>query len=639
MLSSVARPNFMSVTTAVYSALLFVTLVQLFSLANPIIFSTIYRITYPIEFDTDVFLSDSVDSAFALSAAGALLSRLLFKKPAAWVACTAAVGAAAFAAASYNLVQGGGWTPALQAGAVAASSAALAATYSIKRFRQEIRWSRVPLYLMIIFSAVQLLSVGQWLAYEIYPSPVYSDIERGRGIAFVILPTPDWKAPELGMKIFNLIGMASPVFILVLAFSYLFRYVLWNLKDRIARLKESRVVSFFLIQQYSQDDAGREYRGREILLILFGVALSIVLPEVAYLNAGDQLLGVDIRHYDAWLADITAGAQPGEAVFRSFIQTEGDRPLTYLVMMVLEGVTGAGRLAVLTYLPVLLGPLLVASTLVMTRIMFPSRKLEALVAAATPISIQSIVGIYAALYANWFSLIFAFLLVASIFRMWNRPTGKTFAVSVGLSLAVLLFHSYTWTYFVIALAGFMILTLATSYRSRKADALFKKLALVGLVIAAGFVVDVAKSQLLSIPLAFGANIDRASAEDNTTSAGADELDVRWSNLRYTFYVFVGGYLNLSFLFVPIILWALQARHESAANRLVLALIYVGSIPLLFTNAQLQTRILYDIPLHLPLFLYLVNLKTRYRYLIILFAFLTMLEYATRALSNFVFRPL
>jgi len=119
---------------------------------------------------------------------------------------------------------------------------------------------------------------------------------------------------------------------------------------------------------------------------------------------------------------------------------------------------------------------------------------------------------------------------------------------------------------------------------------------------------------------------------------------RWLNLPTFMHYYVGGFLaNAAFLAFTV-LWTLQAKFENTFDRVLLAALVVGSIPLVFGDVVLQSRIFYDMPVQIAaaiaIFRLVNSTKFNSRYSKIAFLLLTIhfAIYAIRSLSNLVFNP-
>lgn len=621
-------------TAAALSLLLVLVAFQIMSLVNPPVWSTVYRITYRFEFKTTIFPFYGMDYVLSIILSIAVIFRTTVT-PKHWPADLAIIMgilityAVVLATSTADLSQN---DLGLQLASLIMSAGTL--ILLVSRFRSRIDWQLVAYGLVIIVVIIECFSIGKWIANQFSPTPVYTRVVPS--FPAEVLPDIDWKASELSMKIFYGVGIATPLLVMLIAFSYAIRSLLYYLSDTL-KSKFTKLVALLLTDSQLERDE-RSYSNKEFLLIAAGFILSVVLPVASYTHVNDHLLGVDIRQYNDWIGMIEQDSStPADLVDNAFRQTEGDRPLTYLAIISITKLASIDLLTVLKYLPVILGPLLAASTWFSMRIMFSNRRLESLAVSVTPLATQTIVGIYAAFYGNWFSLILGFVLVAFVYKIWTRPSPYSFAVAMVALVAMLLFHSYTWTYFILFLSGFILLSFLVKLRNKIADPHFpKKIAMLIIIIAVSIAVDVAKASTFSTPMAFFASSDKIEGVESRTSAGLEEFGSRWANLAYLFNIYLGGYLNLSFLFLPLLLWSIKADHNSIANRLLLSMIYISSIPIIFSNAPLQSRLFYDIPFHIPILLYLLSLKTKYRYLIILLVGLTFLDYSLRAISNFNF---
>ena len=88
-----------------------------------------------------------------------------------------------------------------------------------------------------------------------------------------------------------------------------------------------------------------------------------------------------------------------DGVFRNIIS--GDRPLTLIFLFAVTEVSKAPPAQVVEYSPVLLMPLLVIATFILTRQLTSNDSVAILQLFLSTISFQTLIGIYFGYYANW----------------------------------------------------------------------------------------------------------------------------------------------------------------------------------------------------------------------------------------------
>ena len=246
-------------------------------------------------------------------------------------------------------------------------------------------------------------------------------------------------------------------------------------------------------------------------------------------------------------------------------------------------------------------------------------------------SYHIVIGIYAGFFANWFALIIMYITMALIV-LYLRSKEKRYLIYALIALElVMLSHLYTWTYLV---ASLLIFALVTSISNRRLD---KHIMLLIVIIAVSIASDLARAYALSLPA--GAERDLSIAKE---SIGYEQFLKRYYNLNYTFATYVGGYYTNIIMLLLVLLWVVNVRKD-LDYMLLASFIYVGSLPVLFGDYVVQTRVFYNIPFSIAASYIIVRIlklndnNNNRRIAILLFSFimLVMLNYILRALSNLV----
>jgi len=149
----------------------------------------------------------------------------------------------------------------------------------------------------------------------------------------------------------------------------------------------------------------------------------------------DGMLGSDTWNY---LEVLRAPEQP-LALIRS-----SDRPLFLLLLFGLKYITGATPLAVLTYTPLVISALLSLTTFALVKQATKDMLFASVAALFSVVSIQTAIGLGAAIFANWFALALMNLFFAVLLKaQMDRSTAAVIMAPVA-SFLVLLAHPYVW---------------------------------------------------------------------------------------------------------------------------------------------------------------------------------------------------
>jgi len=241
----------------------------------------------------------------------------------------------------------------------------------------------------------------------------------------------------------------------------------------------------------------------------------------------------------------------------------------------------------------------------------------------TAISFHVLVGIYGGLYANWFSLIFANLAILFLIRSMKKPTIKNVAVFSGLWVIVLLTHEPTWPILSLILLIFLIMILLVKPNLKKAIShLF-----VGLIPS--FAIEIAK---MVINRGSGVTNDIAFAHGQ--GFGIHDLSTIWNNLVTTTQTYLGGQFGNSIIWVLVVYWLFKGNLKDNSITLILVFLSIITIPILFGDHVILSRVLYEIPFQIPAAIALTQIKRNNGNILVFAICLWLTVIAIRAGSNF-----
>jgi hypothetical protein len=351
-----------------------------------------------------------------------------------------------------------------------------------------------------------------------------------------------------------------------------------------------------------------------------------VLPLYPYsssLNPDARMLGTDDELYYGWVNEMISN---GEPLRSAFIEIRGgDRPLTLIIIYGLTLLTNSGLQTVISFLPVLLTPLLLLTTLVFVNQLTKDRVLSIVAGLFSITSFQVIVGMYAGFHANWFALCpsnLSFVFIVLYYRDQKRVyLGLLFACLI----ATLLFHVYTWVFTIAAL----LLFVAISVFKKRSD--FRVLLPVLLVIGLSVAIDLVRSQIFSFT---GGISEDANLVVNYT--GTDQFTARWNNMTYLSQAFLGGLFGNVVMLGFATLWLLRANLENSFDRILYSATAPLFVPMLLSDYNVQSRILYDAPLFMLASIIIAGLikgGKRHYLLLAISVLLFQANYIIRAMAN------
>jgi hypothetical protein len=659
-----------NVKAASLASLLLIYLVLALSVSSILYAETIHRVTTVKEFEESIFGSTLADS---LAAIGFLLLflGLNFRSNNVRVVLIAlfAVAIASFVANVNQLVIAGLVSlPAATALLVAAGLTKIrkrAAGNMTFKPQISVDCSKFAAVFLGIIIIIEVGALARWISYPVYPTEIYTD--------------PSWRVAELESALFHSFGLLSPILLVLIAFSFLYRWYMPRILLRTYNVFRGRVILGAAataqrskksidenIVRHNGNDRDVEVKGKENPLsvkqvppsgkqrakmlhvaVLSGALviapLLMIYPHLPTVNPTGQGVSTDERYYLNWMTRIRSSGD--EVVAAAFTISKGDRPLTLLLIMGIANLVAIPDLTVIRYLPVALAPALVASTYLLVRHSLGVKKYEgvlvfaALAALFTAFSPQIIVGEYAGLLANWLALVAGYPALLFLIKTWDSDGRYQLALYSACLFAtlllVMLFHLYIWLHLLAVTAIFC----ALSYIFSKGSNSKVKVLSIVLVVAACFAFDYGRSQFFDSP-----QLARSDSVVGENIQSAPERGSRWDQLHFTLGTYVGGFLSSPVLFLPALAWVVaKGDLRNGLDRTLISMLFLLALPVLVGNVDFQTRVLHNTPMQIPavLSLYPLTSHSKYRLLGVLLIVATIAistTFALRAMANLYFVP-
>jgi hypothetical protein len=467
---------------------------------------------------------------------------------------------------------------------------------------------------VLIFAITfEALALVRWLTFPILPTDMFGDVS--------------WRLSELETKIHYLIGIASPILLVLLALSFLPRYVIGQIM-----IKGNAISKVF--QLLARMEPVRLPVSPRVLLAC-ALAASVLLPIYPYLpgiNPDFRPVSVDIFYYKPWLDTVLASEGTDEFLRNVFINTSGgDRPLSLLFFVVIHVLTGLSAIDTLKVMPIFLTPMMTLAVYYFVKTGSNNRHLASIISIIAPVSTTVIVGIYAGFYANWIALSAIFLGLAFMLKYLatNRPIYV--GALLGCTILVLFAHNYTWSYFISALVLFGAIYAILNRRNNKALRVLIPLAF---IVAISIGADLAKMAFLQNDSGLGKEFTAS-----TSQLSGDEFTARWRNLWYVFTIFLGGFYTNSVIYVLALAWTLGANYRNNMSLALLSLTFIGVIALVAGEYSVQARVIWNMPIFVSAGIAMYSLLA-YNTHISRLAFVALLlyfgNYAFRSLANLQF---
>lgn len=471
----------------------------------------------------------------------------------------------------------------------------------------------------LVFLAFEAAALARWIAYPVFPGTVYGDWT--------------WTASITESRLFHATALALSVVSLLALFSFVYKPVLRNVLASRSATKIGKYL-FGLNKILDPADQIGSVKIHRILLIssfAFSTVFAIY-PYLPIVNPTFQNAGTDVGQYLDFNERLALAPDTGSFLHLLFVEIDdGDRPFSLILFYTIQQLS---TYPTVQFLPVILGPALITSVYYFVKYGAGNKLVAATSALFTVFSFHFMVGMYAGFFANWLALVAGYFSFLFVLKSWEKPELKYLVILGFLTIAMLFTHVYTWSYAI----AVMILFVAMSYfvNRRKPCSLTKLYGLVS-VIVVNLVVDAVRTFYLNS--AGGLESDLVLAQN---LIGIEQFDLRWNNLTYLFTIYVGGYFANAVMLVMALIWMLKARPESNFDRLLMASLFVIVLPVIFGNYVMQTRLFYDVPIHVMAAIIFYRMVVNYRShpaLAPIFStavVLYFLNYAARSMTNLYF---
>jgi len=488
--------------------------------------------------------------------------------------------------------------------------------------------------LFLVFVVMESISLVRWLLYPILPEIPSQDLS--------------WGVNFLENNLFYSFGLLSVFFILLSMFCFIIRPLISKSYKRFNKTlenkKNSESSSSHLVQEKPLSD---KRISKELVIVFFAtIIFSSLISLYPYSLTEIQptsetglpgVLGYDFFDYKEMVETLISSSKNLDSFLHTlFVEIDqGSRPLSIFSIYLIHQVSGQSIDNVLTYLPAILGPLLVVSVYFFVLTAYPKdQRLAVISAILTAVSHQIIIGFYGSLFANWMALIVMFVAAGFFIKCFQNTVQlpRNIVLFVFFTLLIMLFHNILWAYFISVMAFFLAWSGIKIKFSKKS---IRIVVILGLIIAGIVVVDTIKSELIDSVGGFERNIMLSSKYE-----GSIEPDKLWTNLDTTFKTYMGGFLTNSAALLLVFLWTLKADYGKVFDRFILSMLFVSLLPFLFGDFVIQSRLIYIFPIQIPasIIMYKIykNPKITFGKPLFFALILFQFNYALRAMANMNF---
>ena len=402
--------------------------------------------------------------------------------------------------------------------------------------------------------------------------------------------------PNYTFEIFILFSSISPLLMLLLVSCLPVKILIKEFKVAIGRIKKFNKNSI----DFSNGN-GIKTRTKIICLVLF-MLLSIILvliPHQPIINNDNRQIGVDTHYYVDWVGALTHSSSPQDLLYQAFVaQNGGDRPITLIFLFALNKIVPSNLVDTIEYVPLILAPALIFVVYLLTRELTSNEVTSLFASFLTAVSFQTLIGIYAGFYSNWFAIIIGYLSFIFLLKFLKKSSILTLSLYT-VSIMLLVFaHVYTWSVFLIVTTIFLAVMLKLNYYSRKNIILLLSILFVSIIV------DIAKVAIIGSSSGIVKDVLIAGGG----GIGLKEFALRWNNLIDIVQNWYGTQFSNFIILTLGVFWLWFSNFKRQVNIFIVIFLSIGLATLFFGSALVQGRILYDIPFQIPAALSLTYIK-------------------------------
>ena len=485
--------------------------------------------------------------------------------------------------------------------------------------------------LSILLTTSTLLSSGWLQDYVFWALALLTGFEGAALLHWVLLPlgiaSPLAWFADLELHLYYINATLAPIITIL-------TLCMWLLKP-LAKRCLGTVGNFIILRlkldaEFEREEIRLNHRALLVLSVVVA-AVGALYPYNPNINPESIQIGVDIRHYVN--TTVSVEKDPSSA----FTVWGGSRPMIMLTIYAFKHIFGLEVLEAVTYLPIILYPLLSLSVYFMVSQASGDDEWAGLAALFTAFGFKVTVGMYSYFLTNLLALALIFFGLGFLFKDL-RKGNSTFPVvaSVLTSLAIFT-HPWTFTQFYIPLA---LLGFVLGYMYLKGERSGFFTILVFLIVTG--LVDLLKGVLMGGLEGFGAL--------TSTAPYILRIDYFWKNNIFTFRYLYGGLLSNTILLGIAAVGVYTLNHRKPYQFFQISLLSTSSIYYFISHIMyrerpynnIPSRILYNLPFGLLTGLVIIslirnsNLKRRVRIATSIFIAVYMTVYLLRSLANLIY---
>jgi len=400
------------------------------------------------------------------------------------------------------------------------------------------------------------------------------------------------------------------------------------IKEFKVAVERIRIFSKYTIDSSSGNVIKRRTKIVCLILVMLLSVILVLIPHHVAINNDNQQVGVDTHYYVDWVGALIHSSTPQDLLYQAFVaQNGGDRPITLIFLFAINKIVPSNLVDTIEYVPLILAPALIFVVYLLTRELTSNEVTSLFASFLTAVSFQTLIGIYAGFYSNWFAIIIGYLSFVFLLKFLKKSSLLNLSLYT-VSIMLLVFaHVYTWSIFLIATTIFLVVMLKLNYYGKKNIVLLLSILFVTVIV------DIAKVAIIGSSSGIVKDVIIAGGG----GLGLREFALRWSNLIDIVQNWYGTQFSNSIILILGVIWLWFSNFRRQVNIFIVIFLSIGFATLFFGTPLIQGRILYDIPFQIPAALSLTYIRKRPGGTLVFLAICIMLvSISIRTVMNFHF---
>jgi len=375
---------------------------------------------------------------------------------------------------------------------------------------------------------------------------------------------------EIGL--YHLGAHLAPFLVTLLMYIWVFKLLVYWRRRNEVRLE--------VLERNDREVVSR----RVIFILLLSVSLGVVAALYPYLpsvNPRNRNVGVDFLDYQNAVEKFEGDLLQG------IMTTDSSRPLIFITMYGFQRLFGLDVSAAIRFFPAFLNPLLAISIFFFALEMFNDGWVASWAAFFTVCGIQISVGMFSYFLTNMLALSIVFLSLGFLLRAFRHVCYYSLISAFLIGFFLVFTHPWTFDqyYVVIVLMAFFIW-----YDERKSHGEYNKFKMIILYLFSLGISEIVKSILLH---GYGGASASSLAVGNIVN-----LSRFWDSTVFFMRRIYGGLESNIILLGLSIITIFILKISRISEVFLIGFLAVSSLPFLFCDAMIKSRLIYNIPIGL-----------------------------------------